>query len=143
MLTNSNEETFSDAVPGEMMRPAIEAEIPEALRVRLLEERLVVDKQRRKIGEVVIRKEVETRMVQIPVRSEKLIVEQIGDLHTERLAEIPLSEETVTGTQGQNEGVRQEFASVDEARRFLEGIAQESPVKYWRVRIALIEEDQL
>lgn len=47
-------------------------------KIRLLEERLVVDVHKRKIGEVVVRKEVETRIVRVPVRREILIVEQIS-----------------------------------------------------------------
>jgi hypothetical protein len=45
--------------------------------IPLLEERLVVDRQRRKVGEVIVRKEIEVQMVQVPVRREKLIVEQV------------------------------------------------------------------
>ncbi len=46
--------------------------------VRLLEERLIVNRTKRKIGEVVVRKEIETRMVEIPLRREKLIIEQVS-----------------------------------------------------------------
>jgi Domain of unknown function (DUF2382) len=46
----------------------------------LLEERLMVNLTRRKLGEIVVRKEIETHIlqVQVPIRSEKLIVEQIS-----------------------------------------------------------------
>ena len=46
----------------------------------LLEERLRIELTQRKIGELVIRKEIETELVtvQIPVRREKLIVEQVS-----------------------------------------------------------------
>jgi hypothetical protein len=46
----------------------------------LLEERLMVNFTRRKLGEIVVRKEIETHIlqVQVPIRSEKLIVEQIS-----------------------------------------------------------------
>jgi Domain of unknown function (DUF2382) len=46
----------------------------------LLEERLMVNFTRRKLGEIVVRKEIETHIlqVQIPIRSEKLIVEQLS-----------------------------------------------------------------
>ena len=53
--------------------PASEQEI-----IRLLEERLVVNRLRRKVGEVVIRKEIETRIIEIPLRREKLIIEQVS-----------------------------------------------------------------
>lgn len=57
--------------------------------IRLLEERLTVDHHRQKIGEVIVRKVIETQMVQVPVRREKLIVEQIAPDHRQ-LAEIDL-----------------------------------------------------
>ena len=46
--------------------------------VRLVEERLVVNRSKHKIGEVIVRKEIETRIIQVPVRYEKLIVEQVS-----------------------------------------------------------------
>ncbi|HCF27360.1 MAG TPA: hypothetical protein DEV81_09205 [Cyanobacteria bacterium UBA11049] len=58
--------------------------------IRLLEERVVVERSKRKIGEVIVRKEVGTRMVQVPVRYEKLIVEEVGS-EPRQLAEIDLS----------------------------------------------------
>ena len=65
---------------------------------RLLGERVVVNRSKRKIGEVIVRKEIETRMVQIqvPVRHEKLIVEQVSPEY-KQLAEIDLGQEIVTG----------------------------------------------
>lgn len=64
--------------------------------IRLLEERLVIDRGKRKIGEVIVRKEIETRMIQVPVRREKLIVEQVSP-ERKQLAEIDLGEEEVAG----------------------------------------------
>ncbi len=46
--------------------------------IPLLEERLVVNWRKRKIGEVVVRKEIETHIVEVQVRREKLIVEQVS-----------------------------------------------------------------
>ncbi len=59
----------------------------------LLEERLRIELTQRKIGEIVIRKEIETQLVQIqvPVRREKLIVEQVSPAY-KLLAEIDLSQ---------------------------------------------------
>jgi Domain of unknown function (DUF2382) len=67
-------------------------EVREEQIIRLLAERLVVNQNKRKVGDVTIRKEVETRMIQVPVRREKLIVEQISPEY-KRLAEISLGEE--------------------------------------------------
>ena len=57
----------------------------------LLAERLRIDLTRRKIGEIVVRKEIATEIVQvqIPVRREKLIVEQVSPEY-QLLAEIDL-----------------------------------------------------
>lgn len=72
--------------------------------IRLLAERLIVDRNKQKIGEVVVRKVIETYMVQVPVRREKLIVEQVGHGQEQKqLAEIDLSQGAITGielTQG-------------------------------------------
>lgn len=63
--------------------------------IKLLEERLVVDRTKRKVGEIIVRKEIETRMVTIPVRRERLIVEQLTPEH-KQLANIDLGEEQIT-----------------------------------------------
>ena len=59
----------------------------------LLSERLTVNLNRRKIGEIVVRKEIETQIVQVqvPVRREKLIVEQVSPEY-QLLAEIDLDQ---------------------------------------------------
>lgn len=61
--------------------------------VPLLEERLMVNLLRRKVGEVVVRKEIQTHVlqVQVPVRREKLIVEQVSPNY-KKLAEIELGQ---------------------------------------------------
>jgi uncharacterized protein (TIGR02271 family) len=61
--------------------------------ISLLEERLMVNFTQRKIGEIVVRKEIETHIlqVQVPVRHEKLIVEQVSPEY-QRLAEIDLGQ---------------------------------------------------
>jgi stress response protein YsnF len=59
--------------------------------IPLKEERLMVDRHRRKTGEVIVRKEIETEIIEVPVQREKLIVEQVGD-RPRKLAEIDLAE---------------------------------------------------
>ncbi len=59
--------------------------------VRLVEERLVVNRSKHKIGEVIVRKEIETRIIQVPVRYEKLIVEQVSP-ERKQLVEIDLGQ---------------------------------------------------
>ncbi|WP_017718773.1 DUF2382 domain-containing protein [Kamptonema formosum] len=112
------------------------------MEIRLLEERLVVDRSKQKIGEVIVRKEIETRMVEVPVRREKLIVEQISPQH-KQLAEIDLGEAEVTGTQAgeiasPTPTVTGEFDSPESASRFLEAIAENRPHGCAKVRVELI-----
>ena len=64
--------------------------------VRLVEERLKVNRQKRKVGEVIVRKAVETRIVEVPVRREKLIIEQISP-ERQQLAAIDLGQGEITG----------------------------------------------
>ncbi|NEQ25329.1 MAG: DUF2382 domain-containing protein [Microcoleus sp. SIO2G3] len=64
--------------------------------LQLLEERVVVDRSKRKVGEVIVRKEIETYMVQVPVRRERLIVEQVG-AENKQLASIDLSQGEISG----------------------------------------------
>jgi stress response protein YsnF len=59
--------------------------------VRLVEERLVVNRSKHKIGEAIVRKEIETRIIQVPVRYEKLIVEQVSP-ERKQLVEINLGQ---------------------------------------------------
>jgi len=68
------------------------AEVAQEEVIPLREERVVVDRAKQKVGEVVVRKEIETEIVQVPVQREKLIVEQVG-AEPKQLAEIDLTEE--------------------------------------------------
>jgi Domain of unknown function (DUF2382) len=65
----------------------------------LLEERLMVDLTRHKIGEIVVRKEIDTQILQVevPVRHEKLIVEQVSPEY-KLLARIDLGQEYVSNS---------------------------------------------
>jgi sporulation protein YlmC with PRC-barrel domain len=74
------------------------AEVDEENIVRLIEERLIADSSKRKLGEVIVRKEIETRMMHIPVRREKLIVEQVSP-ESKQLAEIDLNQGEISGVE--------------------------------------------
>lgn len=136
----NEDELESDDVP-----EVVEEEI-----VRLLEERLVVNRSKRKIGEVVVRKEIETRLVQVPVQREILIVEQVGS-ETKRLAEIDLGEGEVTGVElarvASSESEREdytvsgEFISPKAASNLLEAIALNERHGCTKVRVELVVED--
>lgn len=66
--------------------------------IRLLEEQLRVNLRKEKIGDVIVRKVIETEIVQIPIRREKLIVEQISP-EQKHLAEIDLSQGEIAGVE--------------------------------------------
>lgn len=129
------------------------AEINEEKIIRLLEERLVVNNKKRKFGEVIVRKQIETRMVQVPVRREKLIVEQISPEY-QQLAEIDLDQGEISGvelTDGEgwkvasSDGgltVSGEFSSPKIASLLLNAIALERDHGCDRVRVAIVVEDE-
>lgn len=98
--------------------------------ISLLEEKLQVARRRQKVGEVVIRKQVETRIVQLPIRREKLIVEKIGK-NPEQIAEVIIAEEMVNGlsydelSHKNNFALEQtKFISLDTARKLLAELAE-------------------
>ena len=68
----------------------------ETIDITLLEEKLEVVRRKQKVGEVIVRKKVETRIVEIPLRREKLVVERIGK-NPQQLAEVVINEEKVNG----------------------------------------------
>jgi|GEM_PF-6539560 len=58
--------------------------------IPLVQEKLIVNRQRRKLGEVVVRKVTETEWVQIPIYKEKLLVHKEGE--AQPIAEVSLGE---------------------------------------------------
>ncbi|MEZ2278179.1 MAG: YsnF/AvaK domain-containing protein [Microcoleus sp.] len=117
--------------------------------IRLLEERLVINRSKRKVGEVIVRKEIETRMVQVPIQREKLIVEQVGD-DPKVLAEIDLGEGQITGIdlseinhhQPSVPTVSAEFTSVQKASKVLHLIESQPRHGCVKVRIEIVLENQ-
>lgn len=87
------------------------AELGDERILKLLEERLVVNSNQQKIGDVIVRKVIETRMVQVPVRREILIVEQVSP-ENKQLAEIDLNSGEISGVELTN-GVSSEALSLD------------------------------
>ena len=126
---------------------AVGASIP------LLEERLIVDVNKQKIGEIVVRKEIETEMIQVPVRREKLIVEQVGE-ETIQLAQIDLGNSEIQGvelaTNTASVGsvatlnemiVSGEFTSAKIASLLLNAIALERKQGCKKIRIQIVVDD--
>jgi stress response protein YsnF len=116
--------------------------------IRLLEERLVINRSKRKVGEVIVRKEIETRMVQVPIQREKLIVEQVGD-DPKVLGEIDLGEGHITGidlseikVDRTEPTVSAEFTSVQKASKMLNSIASQPRHGCVKIRLELVLENQ-
>ncbi|GAX40999.1 hypothetical protein NIES4075_19670 [Tolypothrix sp. NIES-4075] len=148
-ITQVNNSTVNSTVePKSNLEKVVEEDI-----IRLLGERLIVDSTKRKIGEVIVRKEIETRMVQVPVRREKLIVEQINP-ERKQLAEIDLGLTEISGID-LAENQKPEFATLDGsltvsgdfsspkiASLLLNAIALERNHKCKQVRVTIVVEDE-
>lgn len=129
-------------------------EVSEADRIiKLLEERLVVNNQRQKLGDVIVRKVIETRIVEVPVRREKLIVEQVSP-ENKQLAEIDLASEEISGLE-LIQGERAEFLSLNGGLRvsgvfsspkiaslLLNAIALEKNHGCQQVQVTIVAENQ-
>ncbi|WP_298913760.1 DUF2382 domain-containing protein [uncultured Nostoc sp.] len=153
--SNSTEQLANNQITNSPVEATNSEEASEEQIIRLLEERLVVESSKRKVGEVIVRKVIETRMVQVPVRREKLIVEQISPEH-KQLAEIDLGQEEIDGidlTQVERLEVTNfdsaltvsgEFTSPKTASLLLNAIALERNhgCKLVRVTIAVEDESQ-
>ncbi len=116
----------------------------ETYQIPLLEEKLRVTRRQQKAGEVVVRKQVETRIVKVPIRREKIIVERIGK-NPERLTEVIIGEGKVNGFKYEelNNGDRlhitkSHFLEVQTAQELLEAIAHLSSAANARVRLEIV-----
>jgi hypothetical protein len=133
----SQNRSESGVLPDSMLSESL---ITEATTIPLLEERLRVKYQRRKVGEVIVRKQIETRMVSVPIRHEKLIIEQVGDI-PKQLAEVRLGE-GVTETDDRvvltgNAIIRGEFDSPRVASQVLYELGKTLHTDVYKVRVEI------
>lgn len=137
METKDNELTESQST---------EAREIEAAVLQLLAERVVVERQKRKVGEVVVRKEIATRIVEVPVRYEKLIVEQVSP-ERQQIAEIELGSETISGSDKNTPALAGNRAALTVSGRFhspkiasslLSAIARERQHGCQEIRVELV-----
>lgn len=125
-----------------------DSEVVEEEIVRLLEERLVVSRRKWKVGEVVVLKEIETEIVKVPIRREKLIVEQVGN-ETKIIAEIDLAAGEFTETsqisnpklESNHHTVVGEFLSPKAASNLLEAIALQKHHGCTKIRLEIVVEN--
>lgn len=121
--------------------------VPDVSAFKLLEERLVIDRNKRKIGEVVVRKEIETRMVQVPIRSERLIVEQLSPEYRQ-LASVELGQGEVTGVDlaavtvsEQTPAIHGEFTSIERAAQVLTELAKHLQGQFEQINLQIVLKD--
>jgi len=157
-IANNNSEIMQDGVPvmadtTDIHSMVTTTDVTEDI-IRLLGERLVVDRSKRKIGDVIVRKEIETYMIQVPVRREKLIIEQVSPEH-KQLAEIDLGQEELTditlaeAASGNNNTrplsgitVTGEFDSPKIASLLLNAISMERQPGCKKIRVEIVVEDE-
>lgn len=119
-------------------------DVKESKQISLYEEKLAVTRQHKKVGEVIVRKKIETKMIQVPVRQEKLIIERIGE-NPEQLAEVVINEETVNGFSSselqENQTIqttKSNYLPLDTAQKLLEAIANLSSSSNAKVRLEIV-----
>ena len=98
----------------------------------LRQEELTVNRNRQKVGEISVRKTTNVHTVEVPVRSEKLVIENVDTGET--LTEVGLSDTHVTqedgldvylpSGHGKNTLVRGHLANLKDAINFLEAVSQ-------------------
>ncbi|MBK1989031.1 DUF2382 domain-containing protein [Sphaerospermopsis aphanizomenoides BCCUSP55] len=91
-------EYFTSETPGEQQILEHHPIAEEEKIIPLLEERVFVEQNKQKVGEVIVRKQIETEFIQVPIRREKLIVEQVSPKH-QQLAEIDLGQGEIYGVE--------------------------------------------
>ncbi|MEH1834999.1 MAG: DUF2382 domain-containing protein [Nostoc sp.] len=150
---SSTEQLAKNQTTNSPVEPVNLEQVTEEQIIRLIEERLFVESSKRKVGEVIVRKVIETRMLQVPVRREKLIVEQISPEH-KQLAEIDLGQGEISGVDlteverlevtrfDSGLTVNGEFSSPKIASLLLNAIALEQNHGCKQVRVTIAVEDE-
>lgn len=111
--------------------------------IQLVEERLVVNRKRVKVGEVSVRRVVETEMVEIPVRREKLVIENVGS--STPPVEVSLGETQIQGHEiavqpNSNQDVTASgiFETIQDAMSFLGTAEQRPELRCEKIRVAIL-----
>ncbi|MBD1915686.1 DUF2382 domain-containing protein [Phormidium sp. FACHB-322] len=112
-------------------------------KIQLVEERLVVNRKRVKVGEVSVRRVVETEMVEIPVRREKLVIENIGS--NTPPVEVSLGETQILGNEiavqphsNQDTVASGIFETIQDATSFLGTTEKRPEFQCEKIRVAIL-----
>jgi Domain of unknown function (DUF2382) len=136
-----------DSRPPENLTNGKVVEIREQASISLLAERLAISHQPRKVGEIVVRKRIETRVIEVPVRHETLVIEQVGS-NPRQLAVIDLKPDNIPSTSNSKKSgfhpsnLKGRFASAAAASQFLQTIAQQDSTGDIQVQVELMLPDQ-
>ena len=124
-----------------------EKQILEEHQIALLEEKLLVKRQKLKVGEVIIRKQIETRIVHLPIRREKLIVEKAGTPN-EYLTEIDLGEGRINGVKfselTDTDDIylsQSDFIPIESAQKLLAEVSDRFDSLNVKVRVEIVSEN--
>lgn len=117
--------------------------------IQLLEERLLVNRKRVKVGEISVRRVVETEIIEVPIQREKLVIERTDG--SEPPIEVSLNKTRLHGLEGlsqgsaskpiidaQNATANGDFNTIKDAVDCLGAVAQRSDSECEKVRVAII-----
>ena len=112
--------------------------------IPLLEEKLLITRRRQKVGEVIVRKRVETRIAKVPIKREVLVVERIGK-NPEQLTEVVISENQLNGFKyeelNNNECLyitQSNYLNLQTVRQLLEALANLSSAANAKIRLEIV-----
>jgi hypothetical protein len=139
------------AIKNNPIQPISQSETVEEKIISLLEERLTINSLQHKLGEVIIYKQVETQIVEVPIRREKLIIEQVSPEY-KILAEVDLSQDKISSVDLKKPDhtqhlptyltVSSEFDSLKTASLLLELINQDSNHGCQRLKVEITVENE-
>ncbi|MBD2108588.1 YsnF/AvaK domain-containing protein [Nodosilinea sp. FACHB-13] len=112
-------------------------------KIQLVEERLVVNRKRVKVGEVSVRRVVETEIVEVPVRREKLVIEHIGSGNPPvemSLGETQLQGHEIAVQPDSNRDITASgtFETIQGAMSFLSTAEQRPELHCEKIRVAIL-----
>ena len=145
MMNNSLDNNLTD-LPQTNGVDKIETPVLDEHQISLLEEKLVVKRQKYKVGEVIVRKVVETRMIHLPIRREKLVIEKAGTAN-EYLTEVDLGEGQVNGVKFSELGnandihlSQSNFISIESAQQLLAAVNEGFDRPNVKVRLEIVSD---
>ena len=125
-------------------KSATDSSNTEDYQIALWEEKLKIVRHKQKVGEVIVRKHIEQKVVTIPIRREKLIVERVAK-NPEQLTEVILSEERVNGfsysevdNNSTLESNKSDFVSLKDARQLLTAVEELELTGNIKIRLEIV-----